>query len=67
MSSSVKWQLLYQHLKDLSQVNTKQEDLVLLVSALVSELQQDSTFIKTGSSQSLEEEISWTNHQEELA
>ncbi len=63
----IKWQLLNQHLITLSKVNTELEDLVLLVSGLVSELQQDNTSIITGKLLSQEEEISWTNHQEELA
>ncbi len=61
-----KCQLLDQHCKDILRLSTKLEDLALLVSQLVSELQSDSTLLIHGNQQHPSQETSWTNHQEEF-
>ncbi len=56
MSEPVKWQLLSQHLKAMSVVNSEFEDLILLASQLVQVLELESDSINsTNSLDQLEE------------
>ncbi len=44
----LKWQLLYRHLRDMHKVSLTLEDSIRLVSLLVSELELEHTYMKTG-------------------
>ncbi len=59
-------QLLYRLLKVISEQGLKNQDLDLLEAQLLQELELLRTCIKIMSLPSHSQEISWTNHQEEL-
>ncbi len=66
MHLAVKWQLLSQHLKDLSVVNLEFEDLILLASQLALELESERISTRDMNLLHLQEETSLTNQNEEL-
>ncbi len=67
MSSAVKWQLLSQHLKAMSVVNSEYEDLILLASQLVQVLELEHSYTNSMNLQLQQEETYLTNQNEELA
>ncbi len=67
MSEPVKWQLLSQHLKAMSVVNSEFEDLILLASQLVQVLELESDSINSTNSLDQLEETYLINRNEELA
>ncbi len=67
MSEPVKWQLLSQHLKAMSVVNSEFEDLILLASQLVQVLESESDSINSTNSLDQLEETYLINRNEELA
>ncbi len=62
----IKWQLLNQRFEVISELNTELGDLIQSALQLVQALESERTSIRTTSSPHRSQEISWTNHQEEL-